>query len=287
MLSLPASQRPDGPRRSVRPRGVVGARRVAAGLAGATGVLAAATLVRIQRMRRTAAVHGRSLDHTATIGAGEGPATRLLVLGDSAARGYGMADAAHALPNQVASRLAARTGRPVEVAAQATDGHRTADVLAEQVPVVAEAHPDVVVVGVGVNDAIGRTPDTPLAADTVALVRAVRARAPAAGIVLVACPDLSGAPGFGWPLRVVVGWRCRQVARVQQSALAPVCAADDRVRVVHLPRPDASMFGVDGFHPGVTAHTAMAELVAPVVAELLDDPTDAVSREEEPAWTSD
>lgn len=271
----------------MRPAGVAGARTIAAGLVAATGLVAAATLVRIQRMRRTAAAHAGALDHTATVGTGDGPPVRLLVLGDSAARGYGLPDPESALPRLVAVRVAAATERPVAVASEATDGHRTADVLAVQVPSVADAQPDVVVVGVGVNDAIGRTPDGALAADTVALVQAIRAHAPSAGVVLMACPDLSGAPGFGWPLRVVVGWRCRRVARVQQAALATVRASDDRLRVVHLPRPDASMFGVDGFHPGVTAHTAMAERLAPVVRELLDAPTDAPPREQEPAWTSD
>lgn len=257
------------------------------GLTGAVGAVAAVTLVRIQRMRRTAAEHGGALDHAATVGAGDGPPVRLLVLGDSAARGYGLTDAADALPGQVAARVAVAAGRPAAVDSRATDGHRTADVLAEQVPAVADLRPDAVVVGVGVNDAIGRTADARLAADTVALVRAVRTQAPTAGVVVVVCPDLAAAPGFGRPLGALVGWRCRRVARVQQAALAPVCAADDRVRIVHLPRPDASMFGVDGFHPGAAAHAAMADLVAPVVRELLDAPTGAPSREEEHAWTSD
>lgn len=222
-------------------------------LGAAATVLAGTTLVRVERLRRTAGAHAHDLERTATVGEGPGAPVRLLVLGDSAARGYGLADAASAFPQQLARGVARATGRRVAVSSLATDGHRTADVLAEQVPLVRGA--DVVVLSVGVNDAIRRTPLDDLAAGTDELL--ATARATTDGVVaFVPCPDLGGAPGFGWPLAGVVGWSCRRVARVQQRV-----ARDHDVVVLPLPRPDATMFGTDGFHPGAAGHAAMAREV--------------------------
>ncbi len=242
-----------------------------AGVLGAgTTMLVGATVVRIQRMRRTAQEHAHDLERSATVGEGLGEPVRLLVLGDSAARGYGLTDAATAFPQQVARGLAAATGRRVAVTSLATDGHRTADVRTEQVPLVRAADPDVVVVSVGVNDAIGRVPPDEVRASTTALLDAVEDAGDGALVAFVPCPDLGAAPGFGWPLARLVGWSCRRVARAQRRA-----AAGRDLVVVPLPRPDATMFGGDGFHPGETGHAAMARLV---VEALLDHAAEVLAR---------
>lgn len=249
--------------------------RRAGRVAGAAlAILTGATVVRIQRIRRTAAQHAHDLDTSGTVGEGLGAPVRLVVLGDSAARGFGLAEASSAFPQQVARRLAAATGRRVAVTSHATDGHRTADVLAEQVPTLRAAAPDAVVVSVGVNDVVGRTRRDVLADGTERLLRAVVSAADGAVVVFVPCPDLGSAPGFGRALGAVVGWRCRRVAATQR-------AVADRLGVatVPLPRPDATMFGVDGFHPGASGHAAMAAVVADALvaraADVLASPEPA------------
>lgn len=228
--------------------------------------LVGATGVRVQRLRRTAAEHAHDLERTATVGEGPGEPVRVLVLGDSAARGYGLADAGSAFPQQVARGVARTTRRRVSVTSLATDGHRTADVLAEQAPRVRAERPDVVVVSVGVNDAIRRTPPDELAAATDRLLVEVLAAGEGAVVAFVPCPDLGAAPGFGWPLARVVGWSCRRVARVQRRV-----AAGHDVAVLPLPRPDATMFGADGFHPGVAGHAAMAREVVRGLSARADE----------------
>lgn len=241
----------------------VGARLViGAGVTVALGSMAA----RVQRLRSTAARHAHDLDHAATVGDGPGPALRLLILGDSAARGYGLTDPDAALPRLVGSQVASSMGRPVAVASTATDGHRTADVLAEQVQAVRAVRPDAVVVSVGVNDALGLVGGEALAVATEQLLRAVTDAAEDAAVVLVPCPDLTAAPGFGRVLGALVGLRCRRVAATQLRV-----ARSLGVATVPLPRPDATMFGVDGFHPGASGHAAMAELVADALVARASD----------------
>lgn len=248
-----------------------------AGLFGAgLVVVAGSAALRVQRIRRTAAGHAHDLATDGTVGEGLGDPVRLLVLGDSAARGFGLPDAASAFPQQVARRVAASTGRRVEVRSLATDGHRTADVLAEQVPLLRAAHPDAVVVSVGVNDVVQRTGRDALRVATTELLEAVEAAADGAVVVFVTCPDLGAAPGFGRAFGALVGWRCRRVAAAQVSAARAVGTP-----VVELPRPDATMFGVDGFHPGVSGHAAMAELTADALLRAADDVRKDL------AWTSD
>lgn len=250
--------------------------RVAGLLGVGAAVLTGTTVVRVQRVRRTAGQHAHDLDTDGVVGEGLGDRVRLVVLGDSAARGFGLPDAASAFPQQVARRVAAATGRRVEVRSSATDGHRTADVLADQVPLLAAARPDAVVVSVGVNDVVRRTGRDDLWDATVELLAAVEAAADGAVVVFVTCPDLGAAPGFGRALGALVGWRCRRVAAVQAAAARSVGTP-----TVELPRPDATMFGVDGFHPGVTGHAAMAELTADALLRVADDVRKDL------AWTSD
>jgi lysophospholipase L1-like esterase len=202
----------------------------------------------------------REFDHRATV-PGEPPALRLVVLGDSAAAGHGLSDAIEALPWQLGSRLARRTGRAVEVAGHARSGADTDDVAA-QVPQVTGA--EAVVIGVGVNDALApRRRIGDVHAGTARLLDAVRARAPRARVVLLACPDLGDAPGVPRALRPVVRWRCRAVAGAQTRAAA---GAGVSVVAVDGPLP-AGVFGADGLHPSAAAVERLAELTLPALVE--------------------
>lgn len=243
----------------------------------------ATTAIRVARMRGRAPTHAFDLDPTTTLGEGLGAPVRLLVLGDSAARGYGLADASDAYPQQLARRLASATGRRVHVTSLATDGHRIADVAGEQVPLVKAARPDAVVVSVGVNDAVGRTRRDVLRRVTRDLLVDLRAAADGAVLALVTCPDLRRAPGLPWPLGVAVGWRCRQVAAVQAEV-----ARELAVATVPLPAADPEMFGADGFHPGRQGQVAMARRTAEVLLDRAGDvlDTDSDDRRRDRSWIS-
>jgi lysophospholipase L1-like esterase len=208
-------------------------------------------------MRRAAAAT-EILHHDVDL-PGRRPARRLTVLGDSAAAGHGIGSPDDSLPRRLGDALAA-DGTAVEVRCLATDGATIEDVIAHQLPDLGRS--DVVVVGVGVNDALRRHPATMVRRETRTLLEGVREGCPGAALVLVTCPDLGVAPGLPPSLRGVVGWRCRSVAAAQ-------CQVADELEVpavsLHRRILTPAMFGEDGFHPGPEG---IAELVDRVLARL-------------------
>lgn len=230
-------------------------RGLLAGLLG-LGAVAAWEAAAVARVARRVDPGGRH-DHAAALGTGLGEPLELLLLGDSAVDGYGLA-VEQSLPRQVAARLARRTGRRVRVRSVAASGATTADVAAFQLPLLrAAADVDAVVVGVGVNDALQRVRADAITDGTRAVVEGARAIAPDAVLAYVPCHDLSEAPGLGPVLRRVLGWRCRAVAGHQRAVLeeldVPVALSGRRAPAV--------MFGDDGLHPGARGIEVISSLV--------------------------
>lgn len=178
---------------------------------------------------------------------------RVVVLGDSAAAGHGLGDPERGLARRVGRALHAADGQATEVHSVAKDGATTAQVLATQVDAAVGA--SLVLVGVGVNDAVRARSGRRVRGELTALLGAVRHAAPQAQVVLIGCPDLSAAPGIPRVLRAPLGWRCRIVARAQAEV-----ARHLDVAVLWLPRSllTPEVFGPDGFHPGAVGHERMA-----------------------------
>ena len=201
---------------------------------------------------RAMAAEVRPLTHELRL-PGHGTPRRVVVLGDSAAAGHGLVDADHALARRVARGLHAADGRPTDVTCVAVSGATTSDALHLQAEAASDA--EVVIVSVGVNDAMSprrRLRDAERTYET--LLGRVTAD-PATRVVVLTSPDLSIAPAMPWPLRPAVGWRCRYLA-VRQARLADRFGA----AVIALPREvlDPSVFGADGLHPGVEGHRRLA-----------------------------
>lgn len=252
----------------------------AAALGAGVAAVVAHDARQIMRVRRAAPSEAVPLDHTALVGEGLAEPLDLVVLGDSAAAGYGNADPRDAFPYQVAGRLAAALDARVRVDALARSGAATRDVTAEQVPALAGRHADVVVVAVGVNDALARRRSRTIHGDTRELLEAIASAMPEAAVVLVGCPDLSTAPSLPWPLDRLVGWRGRRV-RVGQAA----ASADLGIPFAAYARPPASeLFGPDGLHPGPAGQATAAEVVVRVLADAVR--TAPHAPREEHRWTS-
>jgi len=224
--------------------------RVAAAALGGLVLAAgpALALRRVRRMRREARGHAPlvlDLDL-----AGEEPARTVVVLGDSSSAGFRLTSAEQSAARRVARALHLRDGRATRLRSVARNGATTADVLADQLAAAAGA--DVVLIGVGANDAKDR-----VASDVIEqalgelIVRVREIAAPDARVVLIGCPDLSAAPGLPLLVRLAMRSHVRRVAKLQLRV-----ATELDVPLVPIPRSElpAEVFADDGFHPGALGH---------------------------------
>ena len=85
---------------------------------------------------------------------------RYLALGDSYTIGTGASSGSRSFPALLARRLAAQTGREVDVTNPAVNGFATLDLIELEVPLLKKLEPDLVSVLIGVNDLVrGRKAD--------------------------------------------------------------------------------------------------------------------------------
>ena len=177
-------------------------------------LLAPVLLVQGRRMFRTMPrLPPPSGDPTGTVG--EGPPLRLLVVGDSAAAGFGAETLDEALPGRLAARLAAR-GRRVTWSLFARFGSTAARTLA-YVRKQDAFDVDLAVVSLGLNDLIAGVSQAAWLADMEALAGELRARFGAPLVVASGLPPIGGFPALPQPMRWVMG----RSAASQRSRCAP------------------------------------------------------------------
>jgi len=233
--------RADGDGRAVRAA-------IAGGVGAVLAVVPTVALWKVRRMRREARLREPLvLDVDLE---GSEPLRAVVVLGDSSSAGFRLTDPEQAAGRRVARALNLRDGRATSLRSVARNGATTADVLADQVAAVTGA--DVVLIGVGANDAKDRIPSAEVERALGELIVRVRElAAPDAKVVLVGCPELSVAPGLPRLVRILMRSHVRRVARVQERV-----AAELGVPLVPLPRKELppEVFADDGFHPGPLGH---------------------------------
>ena len=199
-----------------------------------------------------------------------GDPVRMAVLGDSTVAGVGAPTEAESLPVLIADRVAAATGRVVEVTGFGIPGARTGTLTSEQLPMVGDGY-DVLVLVIGSNDATHATFWPTLGRQTTEMLD--QATALGAPVILAGTPRFSGTEIIPEPLRTMVD-RYSGVLRQEQRA----AAASAGVRFVDLaveasPRfegvPEAT--SSDGFHPSPIGYGFWADAIAPAVVDALSD----------------
>jgi len=192
---------------------------------------------------------------------GEGPALRLLVIGESTVDGVGAASHEEALTGQLAHALAGRTGRAVSWLAVGKTGANARVVHDELLARVAPA--DLVVIALGVNDTIELRSAAAFRRDLLRLVVALRRRLGPVPVHFAGVPPMGRFPALPQPLRAVFGLR--------SAALAAAAASLAEVPGVgYVPMPAALLdplcFASDRFHPGPAGYRLWAGQLAEVLA---------------------
>lgn len=141
-------------------------RLVTAGVVGST-------VVWVSRLLAVKRSVGRYASHWAGSGTAPAGSFALVALGDSSAQAIGASSPERGWVGLLAEHLRGVHGRPVHVVNLSRSGAVVADVLADQVPRLGEHRQDLVVVGIGGNDVIGRWDAGTFAAQVDGLVAAL------------------------------------------------------------------------------------------------------------------
>jgi lysophospholipase L1-like esterase len=155
--------------------------------------------------------------------------------------------------------------RRVELSSVGVAGSRSADLGTQVARALLGGRPDVAVILVGANDATGLRRPGEAGAHLGAAVR--RLREAGVQVVVGTCPDLGAARAFAPPLRQIVGWLGRRVARAQARAVhaAGGTAVDLATETGPVFRADAGTLCYDGFHPSADGYRVWAHALLPAV----------------------
>jgi lysophospholipase L1-like esterase len=233
-----------------------------AGTVGGTVLLAAEALA--FRSHRYAKPE-LGLTVRATLGHANSPPLRLVLLGDATALGVGVDVVEETLGGQLAGLLA-EAGAKVSLSTVAVSGARSADLATQVARAQLGPRPDLAVILVGTHDATHLVRPGEAAAALATAMR--RLRDAGTAVVVGTCPDLGALRAVAPPLRQIVGWYGRRVARAQvnaaQAAGASVVNLGAQVGPVF--RADAGMLCHDGFHPSADGYRVMAYAIFPELA---------------------
>lgn len=203
-----------------------------------------------------------------------GAPVRCLVLGDSAAVGYGMTLADATPPALIGLTLSHLLDAPVNIHSEAVVGARSSD-LREQVNRGLPFKPDVAVVVIGTNDVTHHV--APHISERL-LAMAVRRLVDAGCEVVVGtCPDLGTIRPIPQPLRWIAQQHGKALARRQTVAV--VSSGGRAVSLGDLLGPEFNerfdvMFGSDRFHPSAAGYAKMVAVLVPSLASAVREPED-------------
>ena len=193
--------------------------------------------------------------------AGAGEPLRLIALGESTVAGVGARTHETGLAGQLARALSRDTRRGVEWIVVARSGINARDSRAELASQLSGRQADVVMIALGVNDAIEFHTARRWASDVEGLIGDVRAQVGDALVLLSGVPPLNYFPLLPQPLSFALGARSAALER------ASVALVEKLKRVVYVPfrierKHSGDLFCADGFHPSELGYSEWAEQLA-------------------------
>lgn len=195
----------------------------------------------------------------------EGVGSRLgvLIVGDSAAAGVGVATQQEALAGQLVSRL--RSDFHVSWRLNAKTGHTAKDILASLKAASSESF-EVALLSVGVNDVSGRTGSKQWMTQLLEIIELLKSKFNVQHIVLTCLPPLHQFQVIPQPLRWHVGERAKQL----NELLKNIVGLDQQCELIELDFPFESHFlATDGFHPAAPAYSLWGQLAASTIKRRL------------------
>lgn len=177
---------------------------------------------------------------------GRGRTVRLAGLGDSIIAGIGVQSQCDGLVGHLAAACAQRAPLRVEWNAFGQSGATSRKVLEQLLPAAAAFAPQLVVLSIGVNDAVAGVAPADFKRNLQSIVDSLGTGRARPAIVFGGIPPLESFPALPWPLSRLLGDRARAL---QQAAVELTGYRGLRV-VVFPARLQRAGFSPDGFHPG-------------------------------------
>lgn len=207
-------------------------------------------------------------DPSGTYGAEDAaPEVRIVMLGDSAAAGYGVHSIDDTPGARIATSVAEITDAKVRLWSFSVVGATTED-LADQVTKALENKPHVVIIVIGANDVTHGKRVSESVRGLRDQVR--RIREAGCAVVVGTCPDLGTIRPIAPPLKQIAQVLSRRLAAAQTISVVEaggrtVSLADLLAReFVHFP---SLMFGPDQFHPSAAGYARLSSVMVPAVLE--------------------
>ncbi len=202
-----------------------------------------------------------------------GRALRYVAMGDSYTIGTSVNEPER-WPDQLVGALAADPVRLDLVANLAVNGFTSADVIAVELPGLADLKPDFVTLLIGVNDVVQGVPDAKYRERIGEILATLRARLPANRILVVTTPDYTVTPAgaeYGDPAAKRAGIR-RVNAIATEEARRVGIAVVEIFDISAGAATDRGLVARDGLHPSGRQYGLWVERIAPVVRSLIGQP---------------
>ncbi len=130
---------------------------------------------------------------------------QLVTLGESTVAGVGVPHHREGFSGWFARHTSKRIGRGVRWQALARSGYTAERVCGELAPLIPDKCVDLIVIGLGGNDAFNLHSPRRWKRSMIGLIEAIRQRQPECPIVIANMPPIRGFPAFPWTMRLALG----------------------------------------------------------------------------------
>lgn len=209
-------------------------------------------------------------------GVGTGQALRLITIGESTIAGIGVETHAEGFSGTLARALADQLGKPVAWKVYARSGYTAERVMEILVPQITETDVDLIVIGLGGNDAFHLNSPWRWRRSIRELIAALRQRFHETPVVFTNMPPIKSFPAFTPLIKRVVGshveWLGQALDRVVQPLpnvfyYARVITLEDWRDRLSISAPPADFFS-DGVHPSALTYQVWARDMAGYIGRL-------------------
>ncbi|MEM7575550.1 MAG: SGNH/GDSL hydrolase family protein [Bacteroidota bacterium] len=188
---------------------------------------------------------------------GSAPPLRLLTIGESTIAGVGADLHENAITGSLAKQLAKQTGQQLEWRVYARSGYTAKRVTYKILPKIEEKEVDLIVIGLGGNDAFTLNRPWQWRRDICLLIEQLQTQFPATPIFFTNMPPIHEFPAFTWLIKRVVGGLVRTLGRELEQLVQDYDQVYYSSEVIHFETwqdryqvsGPVSDFFSDGVHP--------------------------------------